>query len=111
MTAWITEELFDTVTPDGKREPGRIAIGLPYLKEGEGRCEVVIEPLLSGSYEAAGVGTLQALVAALLRVGAAVGSFLEHGGRIVEPGTDDDVAIDAVLGPLMPATPPPSRPT
>jgi hypothetical protein len=104
LKTWIVEELFDALNPDGTRVPGRIAIGLPRIvdsSDDEARCEVVVEPLLTGSFETAGVGQLQALVAALQRVGWAVGSFLEDGGRLLERGTDEDMAIETILGPLL----------
>jgi hypothetical protein len=101
---WIAEELFDAIAPDGTRYPGRIAIGLPRIvdtSDDEARCEVVVEPFRSRSREAGGVGTLQALVAALQTAGSAVASYMKDGWRLVDRDTGEDIAIEAILGSLL----------
>jgi hypothetical protein len=108
---WIAEEPITFVYPDGRRVDGRIAIGLPTMvDEHEGRCELGVEPLDPRVRGYSGEGKLQALVAALRIAGTLIDAFIKKGGRLVEPGTDEDVAIDAVLGPLLAPPEPPGPP-
>jgi hypothetical protein len=101
--AWIAEELFDAVYPDGRRECGCIAIEAPRVVDDDGnaRCAVQVRPFHYGIVDTTGAGTLQALVSALHLAGALVGSFLKSGGRLVDRDTGEDIAIQAVLGPLL----------
>lgn len=93
------------LAPDGRRLPGRIAIGLPKTVDDHGWCDLALEPLIPGVRHTFGEGKLQALVAALRLVGSQIDDFLRRGGRLLEPGSaddpDTDFAIDAVLGPLL----------
>jgi hypothetical protein len=104
----MAEEQVVFVHPDGRREAGRIAVGLPeQLDPNEARCAISLDgfertrPIHGGS-------TLQALLLAIRFLGMRLHDFTSKGGRVVDPDEGDDVPLEAFFGDLLRAAEPPS---
>lgn len=98
---WIAEEPVAFLHPDGRRETGRIAISVPVVvSAGEAQCRVAMDGL-ERSARISGASPLQALLLALQFLGRRLHDFRARGGRVVDQGGDDDVALEAIFGPLL----------
>lgn len=94
----IAEDHVVFVFPDGRRQPGRIAIGVPEsVGPDEARCTVVLEGM-QPSTRVHGATTLQALVLALRLARQRLHDFVADGGRVLDPEDDSDIEIDAMFG-------------
>lgn len=100
---WIAELRVIIVHPDGRRVPGRIAIGEPYVLGGgdlaednhyESHCPVEITGVFA--YPAIGGGTLHALLTAVDVARYMVRTFVESGGRVLDADDGTDVSLDAL---------------
>lgn len=100
---WIAEQRVVLVHPDGRRVPGRIAVGQPYVADGgESRCPVEIDGFDWGNVPIAGESTLQALLLGVQFLGTTLHDFISRGGRVLDPEDDDsDVPLEALFGPLL----------
>ncbi len=101
-TNWIAGREVTFIKPDGRKTPGRIAIGEPEEVSGvEARCAVLLEGL-DPVHEARGDSTLQALALALRLAGRRLHDFCSSGGRVEYPDHEGggDVDLDALLGPV-----------
>jgi len=99
---WIAEERVTFVHPDGRREAGRIAVGLPELDDdGVARCPVVAEGCYPRLHPMAGDGTLQALLLGVRLLGTLLHVFKERGGRVLAADEDEELPLDAFFGPLL----------
>ncbi len=108
---WIAELRVVIVHPDGRREPGHIAVGQPYTLAGgdptarvESHCPVEIDGLHSRIHPIIGAGTLQALLLGVRFLGRLLHDHLARGGRVLHADDDSDVALDALFGPLLSAS-------
>ena len=96
----IAEERVVFLFPDGRRRPGRIAIGLPELLRAdpeEARCTVWLDGMQPPT-PVHGGSTLQALALALRLARTRLRHFVEDGGRVLYPEDDEDLDFDALLG-------------
>ena len=99
MTKWIAETAFDCIDPKGKRFRAVARIGLPTTvpREGElsadGRCAVMVEPLVS-ERAAGGSDQFQALCLALDLIRKTLKTFAAQGGRVFFPRTDTPIDLD-----------------
>lgn len=96
------------VHPDGRREAGRIAVGVPeQIDTNEARCPISLDgferarPIHGGS-------TLQALLLAIRFLGMRLHDFTSKGGRVVDPDEGEDVPLEALFGSLLRAAEPPA---
>jgi hypothetical protein len=97
---WVAEELVVFAYPDGRRARGRIAIGLPYdVGGGESRCRVVLD-FIPVDHPISGTTPLQALLLAVRFAGTMLAHFLESGGKVLD-ADGEDIALDAIFGPLL----------
>ena len=103
MSQWIAEAHVILVRPDGRRTPGRIAVGLPVVREQDCACEVVIDGL-EPPRNIYGHDTLQALLLALRFIGMRLDDVCARGLRIELDGGDGPPGTDvlaAYFGPLL----------
>ena len=115
----MAEEEVEYVQPDGRRIAGRIAIGTPAMipqtreddEQGLGPragCEFSLQRLEARlRFRLYGETPLQALMLTLRYMGYQLHFFLQSGGRIVYPNTDDDFPIAGYFAGLL--TDPPRR--
>jgi hypothetical protein len=114
---WIAELRVVFVHPDGRRVPGRIAVGQPYTLAGadpaasyESHCPVEIDGVHSRLFPIVGEGTLGALLLGVQFLGSMLHDFVSRGGRVLYPNSDvplaeDDSGVDvplsALFGPML----------
>ena len=99
---WIAEESVVFVHPDGTRQAGRIAVGLPVDVSGaEATCAMALDGLHSQLRPAHGASNLQALTLALRFVGTQLHHFVSRGGRVLHRSEEFDLPLEAYLGPLL----------
>jgi hypothetical protein len=111
---WIAELRVVIVHPNGRRVPGRIAVGQPYALAGadpassyESHCPVEITSVYSSAHPIIGGGTLQSLLLAVQLLGTMLHSFVERGGRVLYPEEDRDaegyvdVPLRALFGSML----------
>jgi hypothetical protein len=87
-----TAELAIVWVVDGKRVPGRVAIGVPELVpdgDGEATCAVAIDGLQPVT-RVRGVGEFHALMQAVRFLDLRLRHHVADGVRVMEPGDDDD---------------------
>jgi len=90
---------FLCVRPDGERVAVTVAIGHPYpTSGGDWACPVQITELHDRVMDIHGIDSLQALCLATRFAGSLLKSFVDNGGRILDPGTGNDVALDSYFG-------------
>lgn len=111
---WIAELRVVIVHPDGRRVPGHIAVGHPYVLGGgdpgdsdESHCPVEIDSLYSRAHPAIGGGTLQALLNGVELLGGLLHAFIEQGGRVLDAEDGSDVPLESLFGPLFRKIEPP----
>ncbi|MCB9563160.1 MAG: hypothetical protein H6708_22410 [Kofleriaceae bacterium] len=98
---WIAEEPVVFVTTDGRRMPGRIAVGRPeQVSATEARCPVILDGL-APVWPISGGSPLQALLLAVQFLGMRLHALTSSGRRVVDPDDGSDVGIEALLGPLL----------
>jgi hypothetical protein len=96
---WIAEERVVFVHPDGRRTPGRIAVGLPVeLDATEASCQVALDGCRETPGSIRGGSTLQALMLAVQFLSTLLHDFVSKGGRVLYPDDDADVPLDALFG-------------
>ena len=106
--SWIAEEPVVFVYADGRRNAGRIAVGLPeHVGADEARCSIALDGL-ERTRPIHGATTLQALLLAIRFLGMRLHDFMLKGGRVVDPNEDTDVPLGAFLGTLLRAAEPPT---
>ena len=94
---WIAKEEVVFVHPDGHRQAGRIAVGVPeQLSSNEARCPISLDGL-ERTRPIHGASTLQALLLAIRFLGMRLHDFTSNGGRVVD-ADDDDVPLEAIFG-------------
>lgn len=92
-TTGMTE--FVCVRPDGERVAVTVAIGHPYpTSGGDWACPVEITRLHGRILDIHGIDSLQALCLATRLAGTLLRDFVADGGRILDPGTGNDVPLD-----------------
>jgi hypothetical protein len=113
---WIAELRVVFVHPDGRRVPGHIAVGEPYVLGGgdpadnyESHCPVEIDSLYPPGHPAIGGGTLSALLGAVKLLAAMLHAFTEQGGRVLDAEDGSDVPLEALFGPLLFKIEPPAN--
>lgn len=114
---WIAKLRVILVHPDGRREPGHVAVGKPYVlgddsdvaASFESHCPVEITGLYSRNHPAIGSGTLSALLDAVRLLGVLLHGFVENGGRVLDAEDGSELDLAALLGPLF-CPPPPVDP-
>lgn len=90
------------VHPDGRRESGRIAVGLPFRFDAvECRCSVALDGLDKISVSIKGESPLQALLLALQVLGFRLHQFVTTGGRVLAAADGDELPLTAFFGPLL----------
>jgi hypothetical protein len=100
--SWIAEESVIYLYPDGRRVPGRIAVGLPLrIGDGEYDCTISLDGVDSVPGPLKGASPLQALLMALHFAGARLHDFLANGGRVLDPEEGWDLPLEAYFGPLL----------
>jgi hypothetical protein len=106
---WIADEKVVFLHPDGRRVPGRIAVGMPVqISDGEAGCAISLDGFDYIPGPLKGASPLQALLMALQFIGWRLHDFISSGGRVLHP--DEDFCLDAYFGPLLcpaPTTNPP----
>jgi hypothetical protein len=92
------------VHPDGRRIPGRIAIGQPRTLAGgnpagdhETLCAIEITSIHS-PLQLHGGGSLQALLIAIRFAATRLHDFVENGGRVLHPDDESDVDLGLLFG-------------
>ena len=106
---WIAELRVILVHPDGRREPGHIAVGKPYVLGDdadvaapfESHCPIEITGFHSREQPIIGGGTLQALVLGVQFLGMMMHEFLTRGGRVLDPDDDSEVPLESIFGGLL----------
>jgi hypothetical protein len=105
---WIAERRVVLVFPDGRRVPGRIAVGQPYALANanpatsyESHCPVEIEGLHSHLHPIIGAGTLSALLLGVRFLGTMLHELISRGGRVLDPEDDSDIPLEAMFGPML----------
>jgi hypothetical protein len=89
-TTWVADEQVIFVHPNGRRSPGRIAIGIPVRHgEYEVRCAVSLDGLETIGIKACGSSPMQALMLGLQLLGYRLHDFVSRGGKVVGPDPDD----------------------
>jgi hypothetical protein len=101
---WIAEEHVIFQHSDGRRVPGRIAVGCPRPGYAENKpwCKASLEGLDDrDEWRVHGETPLQALYLAMSSMGGKLHSFLADGGRVLNSDGDGEVSLDAYFGPLL----------
>jgi hypothetical protein len=99
---WIAEEQVIFVHPDGQRNVGRIALGLPVEVDAtEATCPVALDGFHRIHGPIHGGSTLQALLLAMQFLGMRLHDFVSKGGRVLYPDDDADVPLHALFGALL----------
>jgi len=99
--SWIAEEQVVFVHPDGHRESGRIAVGLPFRFDAlECRCSVALDGLEKVTVPIRGDSPLQALLLSLQLLGFRLHEFVTRGGRVLT-ADGDELPLSAFFGPLL----------
>ena|SRR5688572_14805641 len=105
---WIAELRVIIVHPDGRRVPGRIAVGQPYTVAGgdpagwhESHCPIEIDSLHSGKHPVIGGGSLQALLLGVRFLGSTLHNFVSRGGRVLDAEDGSSVELEALFGPML----------
>jgi hypothetical protein len=99
---WIVDEPVIFVHQNGRRTPGRIAVGMPrWIDDFEARCAVALDGLEEIGIPACGSSPLQALVLGLQHLGYRLHDFQSRGGRVVYPDDNESMAIEAIFGALL----------
>jgi len=99
---WIAAHEVLFVHPDGRRSPGRIAVGQPeQVSPDEARCPIALDgyerlPAISGS------STLQALLLGMRLLGMRLHDFINKGGRVLALEDDVDMPLEAVFDDVTP---------
>ena len=106
---WIAEEQIVFVHPDGRRNSGRIAVGLPVQGAEDARCPIALDGLQRCG-PIVGDSTLQALLLAIQYLAMRLHDFRSKGGRVVYAGEaeDEDMPLEAFFGALLRDPTPPS---
>ena len=99
---FVAELEVDFVHASGERVPGRIAVGAPVEDDRSWACAVEVGR--HGPRPIYGTDGMQALLLAIQVIGFELHTFRERGGRIVEPGTNNDLPLHAYFGPLLRAS-------
>jgi hypothetical protein len=96
----IAERTVILVHPDGRREPGRVWIGLPEQLDAEvmALCPAGVDGLSDGQHPIAGTDTLQALLLATRLAATLLRDFQDRGGQVLHPEDDEPVDLDAYFG-------------
>jgi len=104
---WIAELRVILVHPDGRRVPGRIAVGQPHTVGGgdpaghdESRCAIEVTGLHSREHAIIGGGSLQALLLGVRFLGSRLHDFVSRGGRVLDPTDDSDIPLETLFGPM-----------
>lgn len=99
---WIAEERVIFVHPDGRRSPGRIAVGLPVqVDPAESTCPIALDGFHTIPRPIHGGSNLQALMLAVRFLGMRIHDFLSKGGRVLDPDDDTDMQLQAFFGRLL----------
>jgi hypothetical protein len=99
---WIAEEEVVFLHPNGRRVPGRIAVGLPVqVHVGEADCTIALDGYEQQPGPLKGGSTLQALLLAVRFIGTRLHDFLSKGGRVLNPEDDSDFELEASFGSLL----------
>jgi len=94
---------FTCVRPGGERVSVTIAVGHPYpTSEGDWACPVEIDGLQGRLDDIAGTDSMQALCLAIRTARDLLTSFMVDGGRILDPGTGEEVSLDDHFGSAEP---------
>jgi len=107
MTAPIAKRELTGVRANGERFPITITIDAPYSlndTNGNWRCSVSVTPLCHHPFEIGGFDSMQALSLAVYFAHTQLADFVQRGGRLLFPGTDDDFLLEesaASLGPRL----------
>jgi hypothetical protein len=109
---WIANESVIFQHADGRRVPGRIAVGCPM--DGNDQHKPYCNASLTGledrhAWHEDGDTPLQALRLAMSSLGDKLHSFLAGGGRVLTPAGDGDVDLESYFGPLLRAATSTSR--
>jgi hypothetical protein len=101
-TTWIAELPVVFVHANGRREDGRIAVGLPFVvDEHQKSCAVALDGMDRGGVISGG-DTLQALLLAVRFLAMRLHDFTSKGGRVLYRGdAGDEVPLDAFFGALL----------
>lgn len=98
---WIAEMQVTWIPASGERRPGRIAIGMPVaVSDDEASCLYALDGLEYVAGPMRGAHRMQALCQALCFIGWKLHDFVSRGGRVLNDD-GEDVALDAVFGPLL----------
>lgn len=113
---WIAELRVVIVHPDGRRVPGHIAVGQPYVLGGgdpadayESHCPVEIDGIWSRTHPVIAGGTLQALLGGIQLLGTMLHAFIEQGGRVLDADDGSDVPLSSFFGPMLRKIEPPDN--
>lgn len=101
---WIADEPVVFLYSDGRRVPGRIALGYPLPVAGPYRASC--DTLLDGIDDGRGVmleadTPFHALQLAMSSLATRLSTFLANGGRVLTPEGDGEVNLEAFFGPLL----------
>lgn len=106
---WIADEAVVFLYSDGRRVPGRIAVGMPVqVDDVEAHCFVALDGFTPMPTKIIGSTTLQALTLAVRFLGTRLHDFLQDGGRVLLPA--ENFRLESYFGPLVrpdPANQPP----
>jgi hypothetical protein len=100
---WIASEDVVFLYANGRRVPGRIAVGLPVqIDATEASCMIALDGFQYQTHQLRGTSTLQAVLMAVRFIGWRLHDFLSKGGRVLDPEEEDaDFPIEALFGPLL----------
>lgn len=100
MTTWIAEERVVFVLPSGERREGRIAIGMPELRETDAQCHIALDGL-EKTYRIYGVTPLHALMLAIQFAGYRLHDFVDRGGKVLFDDDGEPITHEAALARLQ----------
>ncbi len=86
----FAERSLDLIKPGGERVAFTVLFGLPYPAGEDFRCPVRFKGWGNPPPDVWGIDSVHALLLAISLVHSLLAAFVERGGRIVYPGTDDD---------------------
>lgn len=101
-STWIAEEKVVFFHADGRRNVGRIAVGLPVeIDATEATCLIALDGIHHIPGPIHGGSRLQALLLAVQFLGMRLHDFVSNGGRVLDPHDDSEVPLNALFGALL----------
>lgn len=94
--SFIADREFDLLSPDGKRVRLKVRFGPIYQADGSFRCPVHFEGWGDRPPDIFGADSLQAFLLAVTCMNSILRSFIDRGGRVLFPDTNDDMPLEII---------------